>query len=231
MFTGGWDFRSFDPDYPHAMYGDFIKSAKRDIASGLNVSYNSLANDLEGVNFRRSDQDCFEEREQWMVYQDWFISCFEERIYANWMRSALFAKSIVLENGNALPATKREKFMAHEFLARRWPWVDPLKDEQAYNEAMKRGGASPYKIAAQKARMLRTYSTISPNSWITRARKHPDWINHKSNADTDSLGGVRMWQKSTMEKIIKPGTRQNRNIVLDRSTIDQESRTAEIAFK
>lgn len=33
-----------------------------------------------------------------------------------------------------------------------------------------------------------------------------------------------------MEKIIKPGTRQNRNIVLDRSTIDQESRTVEIAF-
>lgn len=33
-----------------------------------------------------------------------------------------------------------------------------------------------------------------------------------------------------MEKIIKPGTRQNRNIVLDRAAIDQESRTVELAF-
>lgn len=188
----GWDFRSFDPDYPHAMYGDFIKSAKRDIASGLNVSYNSLANDLEGVNFSSIRSGLLEEREQWMVYQDWFISCFEERVYANWMRSALLAKSIVLENGNALPATKREKFMAHEFLARRWPWVDPLKDEQAYNEAMKRGGASPYKIAAQKGEDAEDIlDDIAKFLDYARAKNIPIELITNQNADTDSLGGVR----------------------------------------
>lgn len=47
----GYDFTPFNPDYPHNNYDAFIKASLRGIASGLGVSYHSLANDLEGVNF------------------------------------------------------------------------------------------------------------------------------------------------------------------------------------
>lgn len=146
----GWDFTPFNPDYPHMMYAEFIKTAKRDISSGLDVSYHSLANDLEGVNFSSIRSGTLEEREQWKVVQDWFIGAYEERVYENWLRQALLNGAIKMISGKPLPATKREKFQAHEFLGRRWDWVDPLKDEQANTEALRRGGASPYKIAAQK---------------------------------------------------------------------------------
>lgn len=146
----GVNFTPFNPDYPHAMYDTFVKAAKRDISSGINVSYHSLANDLEGVNFSSIRSGTLEEREQWKVYQDWFISCFVERIYNKWLRSALLSEAIKSVTGQPLPAAKRDKFMAHEFLGRRWPWVDPLKDEQANTEALRNSLASPYKIAAQK---------------------------------------------------------------------------------
>ena len=51
MLPEGYEFVSFNPDYPHAMYDPFVKATKRDISSGIDVAYHSLANDLEKVNF------------------------------------------------------------------------------------------------------------------------------------------------------------------------------------
>jgi len=146
----GVHFEKFDPDYPHAMYDTFTKAAKRDIGSGLNVSYHSLANDLEGVNFSSIRSGTLEERDEWMMVQGWFISQFLEPVYEGWLRSALLKGAIVMPNGSALPAAKLQKFMAHEFMGRRWQWVDPMKDIQASVIAVDKGLASPYKIAAQQ---------------------------------------------------------------------------------
>ncbi len=146
----GWGFESFNPDYPHAMFAEFVKAAKRDISSGLNVSYHSLANDLEGVNFSSIRSGTLEEREEWKVIQDWFIGAYKERIYKNWLSNALLNGAIKSVVGNPLPAAKQDKFMAHAFLGRRWSWVDPLKDVQSNIEALDNGLVSPYEIAAQQ---------------------------------------------------------------------------------
>jgi lambda family phage portal protein len=146
----GVHFEKFDPDYPHAMYDTFTKAAKRDIGSGLNVSYHSLANDLEGVNFSSIRSGTLEERDEWMMVQGWFISQFLEPVYEGWLRSALLKGAIAMPNGSALPAAKLQKFMAHEFMGRRWSWVDPMKDVQSSVLGMDKGVASPYKIAAQQ---------------------------------------------------------------------------------
>ena len=46
----GTRFESWNPDHPVGNYSAFVKSCLRGIAAGLGVSYNMLANDLEGVN-------------------------------------------------------------------------------------------------------------------------------------------------------------------------------------
>lgn len=146
----GWDFKSFSPDYPHTMYDSFVKAAKRDISSGLDVSYHALSNDLEGVNFSSIRSGTLEEREEWKVKQDWFIGAYQERIYNNWLKYALLKGAIKLSNGSALPASKYDKFKSHTFLGRRWSWVDPLKDVQANVLAMENALLDPYTIAAQQ---------------------------------------------------------------------------------
>ena len=150
MLPPGYDFKSFDPDYPHANYAAFVKEHKRDIASGFNVAYNTLANDLEGVNFSSIRSGTLEERDGWMLVQRWLIDALLDRVHGQWLDSALLAGAIVMPNGSPLPAAKRAKFAAHVFQGRRWQWVDPLKDIEACVLAMQHGLASPYTIAAQQ---------------------------------------------------------------------------------
>lgn len=150
MLPPGYGFESFNPDYPHANYESFVKGAKRDIGSGFGAAYHSLANDLEGVNFSSIRSGTLEERDNWMLIQRWLIGALLDPVYAGWLDNALLSGAIVMPNGSALPAAKRQKFMAHEFQGRRWQWVDPLKDINASVIAIENGLASPYTIASQQ---------------------------------------------------------------------------------
>lgn len=145
----GYDFRPYDSRYPDAMLADFTKAFLRRAASGLNVAYNGLGNDLEGVNFSSIRSGVIDERDQWMTLQGWFIESFLVPVFESWLSAALLKGAIVLPNGSALPAEKRGKFLAHHWQGRRWQWVDPMKDIEAARLAIKTGVASPQQIAAQ----------------------------------------------------------------------------------
>ncbi len=127
----GYDFTPFNPDYPHQMYDSFVKCCLRGIASGVNVSYNTFANDLEGVNFSSIRTGVLEERDNWMVLQNWMIEGFVSRVFSTWLLWALMKKEIKMPNGSALPVSKFDKFNVGVFKGRRWQWVDPTKDQQA----------------------------------------------------------------------------------------------------
>lgn len=127
----GWKFHSFNPDYPHAMYKDFVKTTLRSIASGLGVAYNTLANDLEGVNFSSIRSGVIEERDCWMAIQKWMIEQFLNDVFSTWLKFALISGAIKLPNGSALPASKYDKFNNGVWQGRRWQWVDPAKDAEA----------------------------------------------------------------------------------------------------
>lgn len=127
----GYDFKPFNPDYPHAMFDAFVKTTLRGVASGLGVAYNTLANDLEGVNFSSIRSGTLEERDNWMIIQKWMIENFLNDLFSTWLKWALLNSAIKLPNGSALPMAKYDKFDAAMWQGRRWQWVDPLKDAEA----------------------------------------------------------------------------------------------------
>lgn len=145
----GYDFRAYDSKYPDAMLSAFTKTYLRRIASGFNVAYNSFANDLEGVNFSSIRSGVIEERDNWMTRQAWFIEALLDRVYEEWLRAALLRSAITMPSGSPLPASRLEKFLAHQWQGRRWQWVDPLKDIEASITAIGNNLADPYAIAAQ----------------------------------------------------------------------------------
>jgi lambda family phage portal protein len=145
----GVQFQAFDPDYPTAMYADFVKANLRGIASGLGVAYHALANDLEGVSFSSIRSGTLEERDTWMLIQDWFCSSFLDRVHAEFMQVALAFGQITLPNGSTLPVAKIDKFSAHIFQGRRWEWVDPRADIEADITAINAGLKSPQSVAAK----------------------------------------------------------------------------------
>lgn len=145
----GVEFAPFNPDYPHQMFEQFVKANLRGIASGMGVAYHALANDLTNVSFSSIRSGTLEERDQWMAIQAWFVESFLEPIYAEWIKFALAAGQVKLDNGSALSLTKLEKFSAHIWQPRRWQWVDPKNDMEANILAVQEGFKSRQQICAE----------------------------------------------------------------------------------
>lgn len=136
---GNREFIQYKPDYPVGEFDMFVKSCLRSISSGLLVSYNTLANDLSGVNFSSIRQGVLDERDVWKGLQAGRISGPCLRIYKAWIEYALLAGKITLPSGLKLPASKVEKFSRVTISGRRWTWVDPLKEIAAYERAVALG--------------------------------------------------------------------------------------------
>ena len=146
----GQSFKAFNPAHPTSAFSDFVKGQLRGIASGLSVSYVSLANDYSDVNYSSARSSLLEERERWKFLQEWFIDAFIEPIWNEWLPAALMKNQIIGPSGVAMPFSKKEKFNAPKWCARRWDWVDPEKDVNAAILAMKNGLLSRREVVANR---------------------------------------------------------------------------------
>lgn len=122
----GYDFKTFDPDYPHQNFDAFVKAMLRGVASGVGADYNTLANDLEGVNYSSIRSGKLETQDQWMCLQDWFRECFHEPLWPEWLTAGFVSGQLA-----PLPVSKFEKYDVAVWQGRRWPWVDPKNDAEA----------------------------------------------------------------------------------------------------
>lgn len=145
-----------DPTYPNVEFGQFVKSILRGICTGLGVSYNSLCNDLEGVNFSSIRAGLLSERDMWKLLQMWWIHQVEVDIFSAWLEMALLAGQVrYRKTGQRIPATAFKQINKPQFFGRRWDWVDPLKDVQAAKEAVNNGfNSRPTIVAEQSGRDL-----------------------------------------------------------------------------
>ncbi len=85
QLPAGMGFESFDPQHPTTAFDAFVRAALRGASAGLNVSYHTLANDLERVNFSSIRSGVLEEREQWRVLQGWYVEQFCDRVFRRWL--------------------------------------------------------------------------------------------------------------------------------------------------
>lgn len=132
----GADVKMYDPNHPNTSYAAFIKAVLRGIASGLGVSYNTLANDLEGVNFSSIRAGVLEDRESWKERQAWMIEHIATPMFFRWLRGALLSERLKLPRGLVLSSAQYDRYAEHTFQGRRWPWVDPQKDMNANKSAV-----------------------------------------------------------------------------------------------
>jgi lambda family phage portal protein len=121
----GSTFKKYDNGHPNSQYPAYIKATLRGVAAGLNLSYNDLANDYEGVNYSSLRQSALICRDRWQTLQTWYRETLHEDLFDIWLPCALLSGCV------GLPPSKIEKFRAHKFVCRTWDWVDPLKDTQS----------------------------------------------------------------------------------------------------
>lgn len=140
----GLEFQEWSPEHPTAAFPDFVKAVLRQVATGLRVSYNALANDLEGVNYSSMRSGLLIERDMWRVYQEWWIARFLQPVYEAWLSTALLAGGLKLDSRDP------RKFNEVRWQPRGWAWVDPEKDVNASVIAISNGLASRTEVLAEK---------------------------------------------------------------------------------
>lgn len=122
----GVELETWDPQYPHGEFDAFNKAVLRGIAAGMGVAYHTLAQDLEGVNFSSARAGTLDERDLWQCLQGWMVESLHDAIYPHWL-----SRQLMIGTLDPLPMGRFDKFNAATWQPRRWPWVDPLKDEQS----------------------------------------------------------------------------------------------------
>jgi lambda family phage portal protein len=122
--------KAHDPRHPSGNFAAFKKETLREVCAGIGDQYNTLAGDLEGVNYSSMRSGALDIRELWMLTQRFDIDSAEVPIFEAWLEMALANGAI------PLPLSKIEKFNQPQFQGRRWPWVDPLKDAKADQAAV-----------------------------------------------------------------------------------------------
>ena len=139
----GMQFESFDPKHPNTAYADFVKQILRSVSSGTLVSYNSLASDLESVNYSSIRAGAKEEQSQWQSIQEMVISRFMNPVYEEWLKMGITAGAL------NLPIAKMEKFKTVKWHPRGWSYVDPEKELKAKKLALEMGATSLAEITGE----------------------------------------------------------------------------------
>lgn len=143
MLPPGVDFKAFDPTHPNNAFKDFEKAILRGIASGLDVSYTSLANDLEGVNYSSIRAGLLDERDVYRDIQQFHIEHWLDTVFNEWLWIAL-SRGII-----NLPLEKFDKFKSVRWQTRGWQWVDPTKEVTAKEKSINLGLDNPQDVAAE----------------------------------------------------------------------------------
>ncbi len=140
----GYELKMLDPQHPNAAMPEFLKWGLRSVATGMGVSYNTLGNDAEGVNYTSLRFFLGVERDHWMEAQDWFESEFPDPVRSMWT-------DVQLQLGNLQSRPGREsQFHAVRWQPRRWEGPDPAKQSQADKNELEIGSVTLSQIYARK---------------------------------------------------------------------------------
>jgi lambda family phage portal protein len=132
----GVRFKSWDPTNPNDSYAPFIKTQLRGAACAGGVSYTSLANDIESVNYSSIRAGLLEERTGYRGEQKFFITEIKRQAFEAWLPMAILTGAVKVPMARLAEYTDDETAI---FTGRGWDWVDPKNDVQSAEAAIAAG--------------------------------------------------------------------------------------------
>ncbi len=134
----GEKFNFVNPNRPNANMDPFMRLMLREVAAGIGTSYESLSRDYSQSNYSSSRLALLDDRDLWRVLQMWFLRSFRRQIHREWLQQAVLSRAITTFSVEDY-SLAAEKFEAVMFKTRGWSWVDPVKEVDAYREAVRSG--------------------------------------------------------------------------------------------
>lgn len=125
----GVSLEMVDPQHPAQNYAPFIASVLRGAASGMDISYETLANDRSQVNFSSIRQGELKDRDGWQSHQRFMIEHLMSWAFQEWLEWAFVAASARFA---PLSYARLDEFIAAaRWAPRGWQWIDPYKEAKA----------------------------------------------------------------------------------------------------
>lgn len=163
----GTEYTLSDPTHPAGNFAPFIKALLKGIAAGLNISYVSLSNDLEGVNFSSIRSGLLSERDGYIQTQEWFKDHFLDLFWPEW-----FIQAELRNRFSTFRPAEIDRVARPEWQGRRWPWVDPEKDAKANkinvdnafvsrSQIIREQGKDPQEVAEEMRQDLETFDGLT----------------------------------------------------------------------
>jgi lambda family phage portal protein len=122
----GVKYQERNPGHPSGNFSSFRKGMGQSITAGMpGADYNTLMNDLEGINFSAGRLGRLDSTEIAKNITEWDIRAAENLIFEAWLEMAL------MTGGVPLPIQKFEKFNHKSISGRAFKGVDEVKDVTA----------------------------------------------------------------------------------------------------
>lgn len=140
----GWGFEKYDPAYPHDQFEPFMKSMLRGFAAGTGINYATIASNTEGVNLSNMRHIAQEDRDIYTTIQQGYVENVAIPMFELWLGDAL-----ALGQLGGLPFDGLARFNKPKFVPRAWRMVDPVKEMQAREAALRMKITSRTAICAE----------------------------------------------------------------------------------
>jgi len=127
----GYDFAPFESKWPDVSADGYVKQQLRGWAAARGMTYVTIGNDLEGVNFSSANVGILPEREHYKRIQG---------LLRQWLHDDVFATVLpylVLATPGLSPSRLPAYQAAAKFQGRRWAHVDPTKTASANDTNLK----------------------------------------------------------------------------------------------
>lgn len=136
----GEDIKQLNFTEPADAFETFHRAMMRGVAAAGDVSHHALTGDLSGVNYSSARIGLLDERDGYMVLQNWLCDHCLDDSFATWLEEAMLRGMV------PLPFAKFAKFNAPAWRPRRWTWIDPAKEMAAAQTAIALGIKSRQQI-------------------------------------------------------------------------------------
>lgn len=147
----GWKYEANAPSRPNAGYGQFMKDILRRVASGLSLSYNAWASDLEGVSYSSIRAGTLEDRETYKCQQELVVDKVLRPLFRR--RGGWLDCWYLSRKGKAIPPAMLKAIRtADTWLPRRWEWVDPQSEAAAKVIAVQQGWTTNSDVTAESGK-------------------------------------------------------------------------------
>jgi lambda family phage portal protein len=146
----GEKFTFHTPNRPNSALDPFMRAMLREICAGSGPSYASVSRDYSQSTYSSERVAQLDDRDMWRVLQQWWIRSFRAPLHKAWLQQAVLAGAV-----EGLPvslyAADTCKYECVTWKPRGWQWVDPTKEVNAFETAVRCGFTTLTDVIAQTA--------------------------------------------------------------------------------